>query len=92
MQVTRSREECVMAETAKHVNLRDQCGRIRENLNEAHRFVDELIGPEVPVDNVPGIGSQEGLGSLQEVEDLLAKINDKARRLAVRLEDLIKQV
>ena len=84
-----------MKETAKREGLRGQCMCIRENLNEAQRFVDELMGPEAqeaPTDNrAPGI-EQQSLGSLQEVEDLLAKINERARRLAVRLEDLVKQV
>lgn len=84
-----------MKETAERVNLRDRCGQIHEGLNEVHRFVDELTGPEAPeapTDNITSPGSQEGQGSLDELEDMLRRIAGKVQILALRLEDLVKQV
>ena len=82
-----------MKETAQRANLRDRCERIREGLDRVYRFVDELTGPEAPTDNVAGPGPQEGgEGSLGELEDTLRRIAWKVESLALRLENLAKQV
>jgi hypothetical protein len=92
MQVTRSREECVMMqETAVRENLRDQVQRIDEMLLQAHVFLDDLIGVEPStVDKVPGPSQPQGV--LRELESKLAKVERRARDLTLRLEELFQRV